>query len=600
MSIGVKYMLTFSISVILFIVATATVYIQLQDVKGNVSDIIQKNKLMNDMSELALLGEKQGALISDYIIIGNIRSISEIEELNKEVLQLTGNIEDRLTDEGNLFILKRLRENTDKITNMFTSEIAVEDANNEDIIYAQIQIGALKKSNVASINRLIESVTEEQQIAENNVHTSIQRSVTILLTSSIVSIITGFLIMVIISRIISTYLKRVVNMTKEVSKGNLAVEKIDYNGKDEIGQLSFAVNQLVDNMRDIIHKVNLSSTTVSERSELLKDSSKEIKASSEQMVITMEELAQGAESQADHATDLAEKMQQFVEIVQLSQQKGQSIATDSGNVLTHTSDGMTLMQQSVQQMGHIDEIVAKAVERVRGLDKQSNEITKLVQVVKEIADQTNLLALNAAIEAARAGEHGRGFAVVADEVRKLAEQVNHSISDITKIVSSIQKETYEVSASLDDGYQEVKEGIKQIEKTGESFQIIDGSITSMATDITEIADRLNNIAQNSEQMNQLIENIAAVSEESAAGVEQTSASTQQASSTMDEISHNANELSDLAVHLHEEISVFTLPEEETENIDEVSEMTEEIATEIGNEPLVNEDKDNINSEDKAV
>src|SRR5690625_4415295 len=171
------------------------------------------------------------------------------------------------------------------------------------------------------------------------------------------------------------------------------------------------------------------------------------------------------------------------------------------------------MSQSVEQMKRIDLIVSNAVEQVRGLDQKSDEISKLIQVVKDIADQTNLLALNAAIEAARAGEHGKGFAVVADEVRKLAEGVTRSVLEITSIVNSIQKETDDVVNSLNDGYNEVKEGIEQIGKTGESFEIIDDSISSMVDNILSIANRLKEIANNSNEMNELIGEIASVSEE---------------------------------------------------------------------------------------
>ena len=120
-----------------------------------------------------------------------------------------------------------------------------------------------------------------------------------------------------------------------------------------------------------------------------------------------------------------------------------------------TEDGQKLINDTEQQMYKIDTIVKQAVNRVEGLNNQTREITQLVKVITEIADQTNLLALNAAIEAARAGEQGKGFAVVADEVRKLAEQVSHSVSNISTIVNNIQNETNIVTRSLVEGYEVV-------------------------------------------------------------------------------------------------------------------------------------------------
>src|SRR5699024_11327619 len=138
-----------------------------------------------------------------------------------------------------------------------------------------------------------------------------------------------------------------------------------------------------------------------------------------------------------------------------------------------------LMEASTEQMNMIDAMMQEAVQKVEGLDLNSQEISKLVLVIQDIAEQTNLLALNAAIEAARAGEHGQGFAVVADEVRKLAEQVADSVSDITGIVERNHQESNIVTESLQAGYKEVEQGTKQIATNSEMLYGINQAVTEM-------------------------------------------------------------------------------------------------------------------------
>lgn len=558
-SIGVKYLLVFSISVILFLVATAVVYVQLSKAENDVEDIIARSELSDNMSQLALLIEQQDTTISQYITTGNGVYIQDFEEINEQLTEIVSQLEEVFRgDEDNEFLLTNIVTRLDRIEDTFLNEIANKDLDNANIVFAHIEIGTEKNSSVALINRLISDLNEVRADSISNVTESMKHSKSFLIIVNAISILIGLAVMYIVSYIISNQLKKVVEVTTSLAEGNLAVEQIEYNGKDEIGQITAAANSLITNLRNIIQRVLDASNSVSQSSTILTKSSNEVKVSGEQMVRTMEELASGSETQANSASDLSEKMYEFVESVQISQEEGQKVATSTNEVLSITSDGSELMKQSVEQMNKIDVIVSDAVNKVQGLDSQSREISQLVEVVKDIADQTNLLALNAAIEAARAGEHGKGFAVVAEEVRKLAEEVTSSVTEITNIVTNIQNETSEVVTSLNNGYNEVQEGITQIEKTGENFLVIDESISGMVENILQIANRLKVIAENSNEMNGLIEEIASVSEEAAAGVEQTTASTQEISSSMDEISENAHELAELAEQLNEQVNVFSI------------------------------------------
>ncbi|WP_412151020.1 methyl-accepting chemotaxis protein [Bacillus methanolicus] len=272
----------------------------------------------------------------------------------------------------------------------------------------------------------------------------------------------------------------------------------------------------------------------------------------------MQELAGGAEEQANSATGLARMMEDYLLKVKKASDSGMMIQSASNDVLLMTKDGDQLMRESQQQMERINEIMKLSVKKVQGLDEKTKQISKLVQVIQEIANQTNLLALNAAIEAARAGEHGRGFAVVADEVRKLAEQVSFSVSDITKIVKGIQIESNNVVSSLQAGYKQVEEGTGQIEITGQTFQKIYEAVSLMAEKVNDISNSMEQLAKSSVEMNRSIENVASVSEQSAAGIEEASASITQTNFSLEEISNNSQSLSKLAEQLNAMIRKFKL------------------------------------------
>lgn len=559
-SIGNKYITSFSVAAILFLISGIIVYNELSDVKKDIDQIEHYSLRTHEMSKLASLMQIKDLQIADFVITRSELHVRNFEEATMEFNELADRLEPMMISERQQKSFAVIKDNDSRINEIF-NDLRELNEDSKLIAVMRTRSSDLSSSTAEATQSLIENIYEDQEEVTNRANLNIDSSIFILIIATVIAIIFGVIVMLLISRAISKHLRNVVDITTEVADGNLTVASMDYQGKDEVGQLVNAINRMKDNIQTILIKVDEAAQSVSRSSEELNRTTFEVKEGSEQVATTMDDLSTGAEVQANNASELSERMGDFVNNIRRSGEEGQNVATSSLDVLKLTTEGTALMGHSVKQMSQIDAIVLDAVKRVEGLDKQSEAITHLVQLIKGIADQTNLLALNAAIEAARAGEHGKGFAVVADEVRKLAEQVSTSVSEITGVVTNIQKETHSVVSTLNKGYEEVKEGTAQIEQTGKNFGDIERSISDMVEKVNGISNNLKQIEENSHQMDDFIQEIASVSEESAAGVEQAAATIQETASAMDEVSNSSGELEKLAEQLNAEINVFKLREQ---------------------------------------
>lgn len=560
LKIGNKYLSAFILSILFFIISAVIIFIQMQEGKQSIQHINQTSTQTNNMAEIRYLIQAKDVLIADYLLTADASYVETFKTYQEELTQLLGDVEAEMTTEEEIEQLRSLRLQDSSINNTFLVRMVAALQNNQPVLANSLRETTyrFRTTNLEVLESLVETQQAEQKKALETSTNAMDSTIFILNVSNLLAIVLGLTLFYVIGRSVSSNLHKVVRITSEVANGNLTVPAMDYNGKDEIGQLAASVNQMKSNMYEVIRSASAAGNAVSIRSEELTQAANEVKEGNTQIATTMEELSSGAESQANGAADLSESMSDFVKIVRASEKSGKEIAEGSNEVLSLTNTGKSLMDKSVTQMKRIDEIVAASVDKVNSLDRQSRQISNLVSVIKDIAGQTNLLSLNAAIEAARAGEHGKGFAVVADEVRKLSEQVTASVGEITSIVKTIQTETREVTESLSAGYQEVKDGTTQIIVSGESFESISNAVSDMATRIHQVSANLNDIAENSDKMHNLIEEIASVSEESAAGVEEAAASAQQTASSMEEVSGSADELAGLAEQLNEQLKRFNI------------------------------------------
>jgi methyl-accepting chemotaxis protein len=266
------------------------------------------------------------------------------------------------------------------------------------------------------------------------------------------------------------------------------------------------INNVGESLEDIVKKVT--------------DSVAATASASSQISASSEEMAAGSQEQSSQAGEVATAVGQMTATILETSKNADSAAENAKNAGKVAKEGGKVVDETVKGMNRIADVVKKSAETVQALGKSSDQIGEIVQVIDDIADQTNLLALNAAIEAARAGEQGRGFAVVADEVRKLAERTTKATKEIAVMIKQIQKDTGEAVVSMQQGTVEVENGKQLADKAGESLKQIISGAEEVGAIITQVASASQEQSAAAEQISQNIEAISNVTHESAAGIQQ--------------------------------------------------------------------------------
>lgn len=323
---------------------------------------------------------------------------------------------------------------------------------------------------------------------------------------------------------------RVKETVEDISNGDLtrrADIKVSFMGhelKDEITALGDSVDAMAGQMSQVIGRIT--------------DSSNLLASASEELSCSATQISEGANKQSGQTVQIATAMEEMnatvIEVAKNSQQVSES-ARNAQGIATKGGD---VVSQAITAMQEVAESTSVTADTIKSLGKSSEEIGTIVSVINDIADQTNLLALNAAIEAARAGEQGRGFAVVADEVRKLAERTTKATKEISEMIRTIQSETGKAVVAMAEGTDKVENGVRLANEAGDALKQIVSGVENVTDMISQIATSAEEQSATTDEISRNMDSIAEVAKSNVGAIGEVSKAT-------DEMAHLASELKDL-------------------------------------------------------
>jgi methyl-accepting chemotaxis protein len=293
-----------------------------------------------------------------------------------------------------------------------------------------------------------------------------------------------------------------------IQRDNDLTRRLEINSDDEIGRTARAFNLLIDSLQNSIKKVNESAGKVLQFSEMLASTSSQLSSSTAH--------------QSEAASSMAAAVEEMTVSIEQVSENAKHVQDVSQSSSERSSEGSTVILQVTEDMQDIAEAVHASSVIMEELGQQSDQIYSIVQVIKDIADQTNLLALNAAIEAARAGEQGRGFAVVADEVRKLAERTTRSTEEIAAMIGKIQSGTKQAIGSLEVGVERVNREVELAQQAGVSIQQIQSGTEEVGQAVDGISSAIREQSAASTEIAKQVEKVAQMSEEISAATQTSS------------------------------------------------------------------------------
>lgn len=454
-----------------------------------------------------------------YIMAVYISEMSDAERKSEQIKDLINQecefFSKQITTEDEKMLYEKFQEFWSRYTKLHGQIVDLRKQDNAASALALVKgeseiihgnIGSILKTLTEISDRGVKGAKEESQVAFDSTRTT---SMVVVAAGIILALLASFLL----ARSVTRPTKVLLAAARDIAGGDLN-RRVEVGSRDEMGELSRAFNDMTDNLKLLVGQIVDNAVTLASSSQELSASSQEVTASVEEMASTSEEVVAKSDRGAQAAREAAAR---------------------AGKILDTADRGMNSVKETARAMQTIQDSSLSAAGSVKRLSDHSVQIGKITELITAIAEQTNLLALNAAIEAARAGEQGRGFAVVADEVRKLAEQSAGAAKDIAALISRAQQETMEAVRGMESVRSQVDLGDRVVRDTGHLFEEI-----------------INEIKETVDSVNGALEGAVLSSK----GIRQLSETIRQISSIVQQVATSAEDLSSMSGELQNQVARF--------------------------------------------